>query len=190
MVDIYTSGYSTRTLEAWTRMVKKHGIEMLVDVRTLGKTKNSTNKPEFSKESLIDSLPKLGLRYHMIPKLGGYRHFSDTGITKQDSPNLGLNKENGFSSDAFRRYADYTYANQDFMEGVTELLDLANNYKIAAFCCEGWHRKCHRNLLANYLTVFNLANVYHITSGIRVEKHEPMSLGVVRDGKLIYPLCC
>lgn len=188
MIEIYTTGYSTRSLESWVKMVKKHGIEMLVDVRTLGKTTNTANKPEFSKEQLAVSLPEVEVQYHMIPKLGGYRHLADTGIEKKDSPNLGLNKENGFSTDAFRSYADYMYANPEFKEGIKELLDLASKYKLAYFCCEGWYRRCHRNLISDYLTAFDLAKVRHINSGIRADEHQRIEIGRVQDDKLIYPL--
>lgn len=188
MIDIYTTGYSTRTLDQWVRMVKKHGIEMLVDIRTMGKQASTAKRPDMASDVLEIELPQRDIRYVSVPKLGGYRHKKDTGIDAADSPNKALNKDNGFTSDAFRRYADYMYTNSEFTEGIEELLGLASTYKLAVFCCEGWERKCHRNILADYLTAFNLANVHHISSGITTKNHERISFGVVNGNRLIYPV--
>lgn len=187
MVEIFTTGYSTYTIDRWVSMVKKHGVEMLVDIRTMGKQASTARRPDVAKDALEIALPERGMKYVTIPELGGYRHKKDTGLDENDSPNRALNKENGFTSSAFRRYADYMYTNSAFEAGVEELLALASQYTLAVFCCEGWHRKCHRNILADYLTAFNLATVRHISSGVRAEVHIPLEFGEVRGNKLIYP---
>lgn len=187
MIEIYRTGYSSRPLESWVKMIKKHGIEMLVDVRSMGKDEKTAKRPEMSMPALKRSLPEFGLMYREIPELGGYRHSKE--YTYFNSPNKALSKKsgNGYSTEAFRTYADYMYSDPQFLVGVEKLLQLARQYKVAFFCCEGWEKRCHTHILADYLTAFDLAKVYYIKSGITLAEHERVEYGVVQDGKLVYP---
>src|SRR5205807_886033 len=52
--SILTLGHSTRTLEGLIRLLKAHGVELVVDVRTIPRSKRN---PQFNQESLpeVDS---------------------------------------------------------------------------------------------------------------------------------------
>lgn len=66
---VYTIGYGNRKFEDFLGLLKKFGIELVVDVRAFPKSK----WPEFAKESLQEDLPAQGVGYSHIPELGGYR---------------------------------------------------------------------------------------------------------------------
>ena len=69
-LTIWTIGYSGRSKDAFLRLLKDHGIEILVDVRHFPTSKN----PDFKKEALEVWLPENGIRYVWLGDLlGGYR---------------------------------------------------------------------------------------------------------------------
>ena len=69
-----------RTLEEFIGLLKTHGATCVVDVRTVPRSRHN---PQFNKDSLPDSLEKVGLSYVHLPGLGGLRH------SKPDSLNGG-----------------------------------------------------------------------------------------------------
>src|SRR5438128_8546150 len=89
---IWTIGHSTRMIEKFISLLEEHGIKMLADVRSLP---GSKRYPQFNKETLADSLNKVGIRYEHLPQLGGRRKPRD------DSRNL------AWRNASFRGYADY-----------------------------------------------------------------------------------
>jgi uncharacterized protein (DUF488 family) len=89
---IRTVGHSTRPVEALIEMLKAHGVELLVDVRAVPKSRYN---PQYSCEALERSLREAGIGYEHMKGLGGLRH------PRKDSPNTGWRNE------SFRGYADY-----------------------------------------------------------------------------------
>lgn len=67
---IYTIGHSTRNIEEFIDILKKYGIQLVVDVRRFPTSKKF---PWFIKESLQKSLAKENIEYIHYPELGGYR---------------------------------------------------------------------------------------------------------------------
>ena len=53
--QIFTIGYSTRTIEAFVDLLKAHAIKMLIDVRTIPKSRHS---PEYNQKELKETLKK------------------------------------------------------------------------------------------------------------------------------------
>jgi uncharacterized protein (DUF488 family) len=137
---VLTIGHSTRTLEEFIGLLQAHGVTRVVDVRTVPRSRHN---PQFNKDSLPDSLKKAGLRYVHMPGLGGLRH------AKRDSLNL------GWRNASFRGYADYMQT-PEFAESLEELIQLANQGRIALMCAEALPWRCHRSLIADALTVRNI----------------------------------
>ena len=137
---VLTIGHSTRTLEKFIGLLQAHGVTRVVDVRTVPRSRHN---PQFNKDSLPDSLKKAGLRYVHMPGLGGLRH------AKRDSLNL------GWRNASFRGYADYMQT-PEFAESLEELIQLANQGRIALMCAEAVPWRCHRSLIADALTVRNI----------------------------------
>jgi hypothetical protein len=73
----FTIGHSTRTIEQFIALLGAHGIEELVDVRTVPRSRHN---PQFGKEELAASLQQAGIAYIHLGKLGGLRHASKTSV--------------------------------------------------------------------------------------------------------------
>lgn len=171
---VYTIGHSNRTIESFLRLLKSHEIEVLADVRRFP---GSRTHPHFGQDALSRSLEDAGIAYRFLGEsLGGRRPQS---LTKDESPNLGL------TNSSFRNFADYMLT-ADFRRGVRELLSIARRRKTCIMCSEGWWVRCHRRLIADYLTVHGV-EVRHISSGIRADPHEMDELAVSDSGQVRYP---
>ncbi len=117
---VLTIGHSTRPLDEFVGLLRAHGVTRVVDVRTVPR---SLHNPQFNKVSLRGSLKKAGLGYVHMPGLGGLRH------AKRDSINM------GWRNASFRGYADYMQT-PEFEESLNELIQLANQDRIALTCAE------------------------------------------------------
>lgn len=70
MVLVYTIGYGNRKFEDFISLLKKHEINIVIDVRRFPRSMY----PEYVKENLEKELPKLGIKYvFMGDTLGGFR---------------------------------------------------------------------------------------------------------------------
>ena len=170
MHTIYTIGHSTRTIEQFIELLKAHGIEELVDVRTIPKSRHN---PQFGTEELAVSMQQVGIAYTHLGKLGGLRR------TSKDSVNL------GWHNTSFRGFADYM-ATSEFQAGLNELKALAKQKTVAIMCAEAVPWRCHRSLIADALTVHGW-QVLHIQSRKTASPHEPTPFLKVQDGKITYP---
>ena len=167
---IWTIGHSTRTIEKFISVLEEHGIKQLADVRLLPGSKRN---PQFNKETLEDSLGKVGICYEHFPELGGRRK------PREDSPNTAWRNE------SFRGYADYMET-EGFDKGVKRLLDLsADAGPTAIMCAEAVWWRCHRSLISDYLKAVDI-EVMHILDANKTEPHPYTSAARIVDGKLSY----
>lgn len=91
----FTIGHSTRPLPEFTGLLQESGIEILVDVRSIPKSRTN---PQFNLDTLPASLSANGIAYVHIAALGGRR-----GKRKTDEPS----PNTYWTHAAFRNYADY-----------------------------------------------------------------------------------
>ena len=77
---ILTVGHSTRDLESFVDLLQAHGVEKVVDIRTIPR---SAHNPQFNKETLPDHLKAVRIGYIHLIGLGGLRR------PHRDSPSLG-----------------------------------------------------------------------------------------------------
>ena len=167
---IWTIGHSTRTIDKFISLLEEHGIKSLADVRLLP---GSKRYPQFNKETLADSLGKVGICCQHFPELGGRRK------PREDSPNTAWRNE------SFRGYADYMET-EEFNKGVKRLLDLAADAGPAAImCAEAVWWRCHRSLISDYLKAVDI-EVMHILDANKTEPHPYTSAARIVDGKLSY----
>ncbi|HZS18084.1 MAG TPA: DUF488 domain-containing protein [Candidatus Udaeobacter sp.] len=134
---VLTIGHSTRTLDEFIALLKAHAVTLVVDVRTIPRSRHN---PQFNEDSLAESLKKAGIGYVHMPGLAGLRH------AKSDSLNT------GWRNASFRGYADYMQT-PEFQKQIEELIQLTKEHRIALMCAEAvpWH--CHRSLIGDALTV-------------------------------------
>jgi uncharacterized protein (DUF488 family) len=170
----FTIGHSTRPLAEFTRLLQESEIELLVDVRSIPR---SRTHPQFNQETLPDSLSAVGVAYVHIAALGGRRSKRNTD---RPSPNT------YWTHPAFRNYADYALGSS-FREALEELRGLGHARRCAIMCSEAAWWRCHRRIVADYLLARGEA-VMHIMGPrqVRPATLTPQALPQP-DGTVIYP---
>jgi uncharacterized protein (DUF488 family) len=169
-MTILTIGHSTRTIEKLIEMLRGHRIEILIDIRTIPK---SRRYPHFNQDSLCNSLPEAGIEYRHLKSLGGLRH------ADRDSCNT------GWKNPSFRGFADYMQTDE-FATALDELIELAHQKRIAIMCAEGNPYRCHRSLVADALTVRGV-EVRHISSAQAAGAHRLTPFARVDGTRVWYP---
>jgi uncharacterized protein (DUF488 family) len=169
MATVFTVGHSTRSEEEFVKILKAHGVEVLVDVRTFP---GSRRYPQFNRVELSESLTKAGLEYKHEPRLGGRR------APHADSHNT------AWRNAQFRGYADHMET-EAFRKGVEDLLQVAGDARVAVMCAEAVWWRCHRSLLADYLKASG-HTVLHILDEKKIEEHPFTSAARILDGQLSY----
>jgi uncharacterized protein (DUF488 family) len=167
---LLTIGHSTRTVEEFIGLLRAHAVSRVVDVRTVPRSRHN---PQFNKASLPGSLKKAGLGYVHMPKLGGLRH------AQRDSLNV------GWRNASFRGYADYMQT-PEFAKSLEELIQLANQDRIALMCAEAVPWRCHRSLIADALLVRGI-RAEDIMSPTRRQVHTLTPFAKVRSTTITYP---
>jgi uncharacterized protein (DUF488 family) len=172
MADLHvlTIGHSTRTSEAFLEMLHAHGVERLVDVRTIPRSRHN---PQFNRDVLPESLRHAGIAYTHIGDLGGLRR------PRPDSANT------GWRNSSFRGYADYMQTSE-FRAALEVLIKVSEGEQIAIMCSEAVPWRCHRSLIADALQVRGIA-VQHIMSASRIQPHSITSFALVRGPHISYP---
>lgn len=95
-MKIYTVGYGDKSFEQFVSILKKHGIERIVDVRSFPQSKWK----EYTKETLKQSLPNHEITYSHLPQLGGYRNQGYQQYMKTQEFKKGIEKLIDMSSKA------------------------------------------------------------------------------------------
>src|SRR5580765_6881150 len=99
---ILTIGHSTRPWNDFLDLLRAHGVERIIDVRSIPRSRHN---PQFDQDTLRQKLRGARIGYVHLPKLGGLRH------ARRDSPNM------GWRNTSFRGFADYMQTSK-FEEGL------------------------------------------------------------------------
>jgi uncharacterized protein (DUF488 family) len=167
---ICTIGHSNRPLHAFIDLLQRNGIERVLDVRTVPRSRHN---PQFNQDALPQALDAVHIAYEHLPSLGGLRH------ARADSPNT------GWHNPSFRGYADYMQT-AEFAGHIERLVQLAQANRCVLMCAEAVPWRCHRSLIGDALLV----------RGIRVEDiigpkgrkpHVLTSFARVEGTKVLYP---
>lgn len=148
MIDskLYTIGYGNRTVSDVFALLRKQGVDKLIDVRSVP---YSRFRPMFNKNNLATQAITEGIEY----------------IFKGQE--LGAKFNGG--------YATYEVLRQrpEYAEGLKFLInELDTGYNIAIMCCELDHLKCHRHGLVGE-DMFQLGyDVIHIGKQGELIPHE------------------
>lgn len=167
---VFTIGHSTRTIEAFLRLLTAHGVQRLIDVRTIPKSRHN---PQFHRDRLMPALRRAGIRYRHLPGLGGLRR------PRPDSLNAGWRNSN------FRGYADYMQT-PAFARALDRCLEFAAAERVVLMCAEAVPWRCHRSLIADALIARGI-EAREITSGIRTRPHTVTPFARIEGGRVIYP---
>ena len=138
MTALFTIGHSRHDIEAFAALLTAHRITLLVDVRA---APYSRRHPQFNREALDSALAAQGIRYRWLGQpLGGLRE------VREPSAHTALTEP------SFRAYAAHL-ADADFIEAVDKLIAAAARHRLAVMCAEADHAHCHRQFIADALTV-------------------------------------
>jgi hypothetical protein len=167
---VMTIGHSTHSVKEFIRLLKAHGVQRLVDVRTVP---SSRHNPQFNRSALSPALHSARLHYTYMGGLGGFRH------ARPDSLNA------GWHNASFRGFADYMQT-PAFRINLDKLIGLAKSERIAIMCAEAVPWRCHRSLIADALLARRI-EVQEITSTIRTRPHTLTPWGKITRGQVTYP---
>jgi Protein of unknown function, DUF488 len=169
-LTIFTIGHSTHPIEEFIALLKNYGIEQLVDVRTVPK---SRHVPQFNSDALASALGDHGVAYVHLKALGGLRH------AKKDSINT------AWRNSSFRGYADYM-ATEEFAKGIDRLIELAKVKRTVIMCAEAVPWRCHRSLVGDALLVRGIA-AEDIMGATSVRPHKLTEFAKVDGQQITYP---
>ena len=168
---VFTIGHSTRTWQDFLELLRINGVERVVDIRSIPRSKHN---PQFERKSLSTKLRSAKIGYVHLRKLGGLRH------ARPNSPNI------GWRNQSFRGFADYMQT-EEFADGLLRLIKLAGNKRSAIMCAEAVPWRCHRSLVADALIVRGIS-VRDIMSKTRSQAHKLTSFARVRGIAITYPV--
>jgi len=141
-LTLYTIGHSNHEVETFLGLLRQHGIQVLVDVRTQPYSAYTT---QFNREELQSAVVSAGLKYvFMGDQLGG----RPTGEQFYDQAGHVL----------YYRVAD----SPTFLEGIQRLLKGIQNYRVAIMCSEEDPGVCHRFLLVTRVVEERGVEICHI----------------------------
>jgi uncharacterized protein (DUF488 family) len=168
---LWTIGHSTHRIETFLALLESQAIACLADVRRFP---GSRRHPQFSQQSLTESLAARSVDYVHFPALGGRR-----SGRLSDSPN------GAWRVEAFNCYADYMLS-AEFEEALEGLVTRASQVRTAIMCAEALPSRCHRRLISDVLTARGWT-MRHILTARRVEEHRLPEFARVKNGNVIYP---
>jgi uncharacterized protein (DUF488 family) len=165
-----TIGHSTRTIEEFILLLNAHGVTMVVDVRTVPRSRHN---PQFNRETLPASLKAATIGYVHMANLGGLRHTTAASINT------------AWRNTSFRGYADYMQT-PAFEKALDELMELVKRERIALMCAEAVPWRCHRSLIADALLVRGIS-CEDIMTATRRQVHVLTPFAKVQGTAITYP---
>lgn len=167
---VLTVGHSTRPIDQFLELLKAHGVQHVLDVRTVPKSRRN---PQFGQEALRRSLAGAGIGYTHVPALGGLRK------PRPDSPNA------GWRNASFRGYADHMQTPQ-FAQALETVIHRGQTQCIALMCAEAVPWRCHRSLIADALIARGIV-AEDIASPTRRTPHRLTPFARVDGTEVTYP---
>ena len=151
---VWTIGHSTRSAAEFREALAAHAIELVIDVRRFPR---SRRLPQFAADALERDLERHGISYRWLSSLGGRRRGASDSLN------------DAWRHASFRAYADHL-ATEEFANGLSELVTLANGLRTVMMCAELLWWRCHRRLIADVLVSLGIPTV-HIRDRWLAEQH-------------------
>jgi uncharacterized protein (DUF488 family) len=169
----FTIGHSTRTIVEFVDLLQLSGIDLVVDVRSIPRSRAN---PQFNEQGLPEALAPWQMGYEHIAELGGLRRRTES---TEASPN------GYWRLDSFRNYADYALT-APFASGLARLKKRGGEHRCVIMCAEAVWWRCHRRIIADYLLAGG-EQVSHILGTSRVDLAHLTPGALVRGEGIIYP---
>jgi len=160
---IFTLGHSTLPIERFVALLRTYGIERLVDIRTVPRSRHN---PQFNDTALAGTLAAM-------QSLGGLRR------ARKDSHNT------AWRNASFRGYADYMQTEQ-FESALERLIAMSRQQRLAIMCAEAVPWRCHRSLVADALNA-RAVPVVEILSESSYRTHKLTAFAQLEGTRITYP---
>jgi uncharacterized protein (DUF488 family) len=168
---LVTFGHGTASAEQITQLLRSAQVTGVIDVRT---APGSRRHPHVARAELERWLPESGISYRWDKRLGGFRRPSP------DAPDV------VWREDAFRGYAEHMRT-APFRSAAAEVVAEAMSRRVAVMCSESVWWRCHRRLLADFVSVACGMPVRHLMHDGRLTEHRSSpGLRLRDDGLLVY----
>lgn len=167
---VFTIGHSTRAIQSFIRLLQAHGVQRVIDVRTIPRSRHN---PQFNRDQLSPALHRARIHYRHMPGLGGLRR------ARRHSTNM------AWQNASFRGYADYMQT-PAFKRDLNRCIELAKLERVVLMCAEAVPWRCHRSLIADALVARGIAAA-EITSGVRTRPHSLTPWAQVTGTQVTYP---
>jgi uncharacterized protein (DUF488 family) len=167
---VFTVGHSTRTIDEFVHLLKAHGIQRVIDVRSIPRSRHN---PQFSQDRLPAALERFHIHYSHMPGLGGRRR------ARTDSTNT------GWRNVSFRGYADYMET-PAFTHSLDRCIALAREERLVLMCAEAVPWRCHRSLIADAMLARG-GEVRDITNAMSARSHSLTPWARIRGAHVTYP---
>jgi uncharacterized protein (DUF488 family) len=169
--QLVTFGHGTATADQIAGLLREAEVAAVVDIRT---APGSRRNPHVARAELERWLPEAGIGYRWEKRLGGFRR------PAPDSP------DTTWREPAFRGYAGHMRG-PDFLAAIDEVLAEAAGRTTAVMCSESVWWRCHRRLVADFVSVARQVPVRHLMHDGRLVPHQPTAgLRLRDDGLLVY----
>ena len=155
MSTVYTIGHSSHSFELFAELLRKHGIHVLVDVRS---APYSRYAPQFDHDLLPRSLNQAGIKHLFLGRELGGRP----------------NKQDYYDADGHVLYSRIT-TDPIFVAGIERLERGMPDFRIALMCGEEDPAHCHRRLLVARVLIERGHAVLHIRGDGRVESDDEVA---------------
>jgi len=162
---LFSIGHSTHPIDKFICLLKRYGIELIVDVRSSPYSKYSA---QFNKDILENVLRNANIDYMFMGRELGARR-----------------SEEGCYIEGQAKYDIITHL-PIFRDGLEQLLEKIKTYTIALMCSEGDPIVCHRTILVcrEIIKVSPNLKITHILSDGTTETHEHLQERLVKLHKL------
>ncbi|HET6185632.1 MAG TPA: DUF488 domain-containing protein [Trebonia sp.] len=166
---LLTYGHGTESAERTVATLTGAGVASLVDIRT---APGSRRNPQFVRAAMEEWLPAAGVAYRWEKRLGGFRRPST------DNPDV------VWRESMFRGYAEHMRS-ADFGAAIDAVLAEAESRQVAVMCSESLWWRCHRRLVADFVSAARGVEVRHLMHDGRLEPHRPSDGLRLRDDSLL-----
>jgi uncharacterized protein (DUF488 family) len=155
MSSFFTLGHSNHPIDAWLALVRQHGVDVVVDIRSSPYSKYA---PQFDKALVQRSLEEAGIRYlYLGAELGG----------RPANP--------AYYDAAGRVLYGRLRADTRFQAAIGRLETGMERFRVALLCGEEDPAHCHRRLLIGRVLVERGHTMLHIRGDGRLESDETVA---------------
>ena len=145
---VYTIGHSNTETVKLITLLKQYGIKTVVDVRS---APYSRHAPQFNKDRIKPELMKAEINYVFMGNVLGGKPEKFRSETSDDA-----------------KYRKISLL-EEYKNGISRLIEIANTRKTAIMCSEENPENCHRHLLIAKSLLAKGVEVKHIRSSGTVE---------------------